>query len=202
MRTGSRALGSGLSIAVVVLAWQCCRTQEATLSACFPAGLELAAAVLLIAWSVSTHWAGAARWLALALCGQAAALQLIDAGVLIHYQHYRLPADAAADPFLRWALAAIALQTVLTGAGLAARRRAIAEWLSNRRNALCLAAGVAFCGSLAAALSRDPKFFVFEASLSAFLQVVNAANVLLFAWSLPVSGVPTLGRMFDALPIA
>src|SRR6185369_7140617 len=122
MRTGSRALGSGVSIAVLVLAWHYCRTAEGTLSAYFPAGIALTAAIVLMAWTVSTRWGGAGSWLALALCGQAAALQLIDAGVLIHYQHYRLPADAAAHPVLRWALAAVTLQSLLAAAGLAARR--------------------------------------------------------------------------------
>jgi hypothetical protein len=91
------------------------------------------------------------------------------------------------------------LQSLLAAAGLAARRQAIGEWLSNRTNALCLIAGVAFCGSVAAALSRDPKFFVFEISFAAFIQIVNAANLLLFAWSLPVAGLPALSRTFDAL---
>src|SRR5689334_4295510 len=104
MRTGSRALGSGVSIAVLVLASHYCRTPEGTLSAFFSSAVALAAAILLVAWTLSTRWGGAGRWLALALCGQAAALQLIDAGVLIHYQHYRLPPEAAGNPVLRWAL--------------------------------------------------------------------------------------------------
>src|SRR5437763_17120531 len=113
MRTGSRALGCCVSIAIVVLAWRYCRTGEGLLGAGFAAAIAAAAAVGLIFWTLRTRWCRAASWVALALCGQAAALQLIDAGVLIHYQHYRLPADAAADPALRWALVAVALQSVL-----------------------------------------------------------------------------------------
>ena len=82
-----------------------------------------------------------AKWLVLALFGQAAALQLIDAGVLIHYQHYRLPPQAAG-----WALAVVALQAVSVALGLAGHRQAIGDWLRNRRNALCLVAGIALCG--------------------------------------------------------
>ncbi|HUI78103.1 MAG TPA: glycosyltransferase family 39 protein [Bryobacteraceae bacterium] len=167
------------------------------MNGCFALGLALAAATLLAGWTAFTQWARSGRWLALALAGQAAALQLVDAGIRIHYQHYRLPAEAAADPVLRWMLLAVGLQIVLVACGLFRRRDAILPWCRSRRRVALVAAGIAACGCVAAAVSRDPRFYVAEVSLAAFIELVNAVNILLFAWGLPASGLKRLARWFD-----
>ena len=201
MRTGFRLFSAGVACAIVVLAWlsPLGRTSEGDFNGFFALALPAAAAALLAAWTVSSPWASSGRWLALALAGQAAALQLVDAGVRIHYQHYRLPAEAMADPVLRWVLLAVGLQSLLVAAGLFSRRGAILSWCRSGRRLALLAAGVAACGFVAAAVSRDPRFYVAEASLALFIELVNAGNILLVAWSLPASGLKTLGRRFDSL---
>lgn len=201
MRTGFRLFSTGVACAIVVLAWvnPHCRTYEGAVNGLFALALAAAVATLLAGWTAATLWARPGRWLALALAGQAAALQLIDAGIRIHYQHYRLPAEAMADPVLRWVLLAVGLQTLLVTAGLFSRRDVILAWCRNVRCLALLAAGVAACGCVAAAVSRDPRFYVAEVSLAVFIELVNAGNILLVAWSLPASGLKALGRRFDAL---
>jgi 4-amino-4-deoxy-L-arabinose transferase-like glycosyltransferase len=201
MRTGFRLLSTGVACAIAAAAWMIpyCRTSDGFPSGFFALGLSAAIAVLLAGWTASTLWALSGRWLALTLAGQAATLQLIDAGIRIHYQHYRLPAEALADPVLRWVLLAVGLQTLLVAAGLFLRRDAILAWCRSGHRLWLLAAGVASCGCVAAAVSRDPRFYVAEVSLAAFLQLVNAGNILLVVWALPAAGLKILGRRFDSL---
>lgn len=201
MRTGARLFGTAAACAIAAAFWSApfCRNSEGNLNGWFVLGAAAAVAALLAGWSAFTAWAGAGRWLALAVAGQAAALQLIDAGTRIHYQHYRLPAAAAADPMLRWALVVLCLQALAAGCGLFRRRRPITAWCRTGRHCLLLAAGVAACGCVAAAVSRDPRFYGAEAGLAALIELVSAANILLFAWSLPAAGLQALGSWFDSL---
>ena len=98
--TAFRAAGLAAAFAIVITAWMSphCRTPEGELSGRFAAALAAATAAALCGWTARSAWAGSGRWLALAIVGQAATLQLIDAGIRIHYQHYRLPSQAIDDP--------------------------------------------------------------------------------------------------------
>src|SRR5581483_11101951 len=89
-------------------------------------------------------------------------------------------------------------QTALVASGLTIYGRGIGAWLRGRR-ILFLALGAGGCGALAAALSRDPRYYALEVAFAAFLQCVNAANILLLAWSIPVHGFKPLARWFDSL---
>lgn len=201
MRTASRPVHAAAACVIVAFFWNApfCRTSEGGWNGCFALGLALAAAALLAGWTSFTQWASCGRWLALALAGQAAALQLVYAGIRIHYQHYRLPAEVMPDPFLRWMLAGVGLQFGLVAFGLFLHRGAIFRWCNNKRRLILLVGVVAVCGCLSAAVSREPRIYVAEASLAAFLELINAANILLFAWSLPQSGLKRIGQWFDAL---
>src|SRR5215831_8309064 len=134
MHTTFRLLALAIAVAILGYAARGSYFRNATgeLSGRFVVASAAAIAAFLLFWTVRSDWAGAAQWLSLALNGQAAALQLIDAGILIHYQHYRLPPEAMADPALRWPLFVVAVQTVLVGAGFVARRRTIREWMRSR----------------------------------------------------------------------
>jgi len=66
------------------------RGSEGILTGSFCLPFSISVALLVLAWSVSKEqWRKFGLWFALALIGQAVALQMIDAGPLIHYQHYR-----------------------------------------------------------------------------------------------------------------
>ena len=52
-------------------------------------GLAATASLVALAASLGGPLRRAGAWLALLILGQASALQLIDAGTTVHYQHYR-----------------------------------------------------------------------------------------------------------------
>jgi hypothetical protein len=140
----------------------------------------------------------ALMWLALALAGQAAALRLINAGPLIHYQHYFLPLAAFQDAGLRWAIILVALQAVSVLGGLAARRSEIGKWFRTLRSPWLAAGAVAASVCVAAAVSRDQIFFLFELAFAAAIQLINVGNIVLFAWALPGGWLKALGAHFDS----
>jgi hypothetical protein len=139
------------------------------------------------------------KWLALALLGQIAALRLIDAGPLIHYQHYVLPGQAWGDPKLRWALLLLVVQTCCVAAGLFARRGAIIRGLQTLGRPWRIAAALALSVCVAAAVSRDQTFFLKEWSFAAFVELLNAATLLLAAWDVPRAAADALTGRFRSI---
>ncbi|MBV8847426.1 MAG: glycosyltransferase family 39 protein [Bryobacterales bacterium] len=138
-------------------------------------------------------------WLALALLGQIAALRLIDAGPLIHYQHYRLPGAAFANPQFRWALAIVAAQAVLVCAGLLIRRSKIMDGMRTLGPAWRIAGAFAVLLCAAAAVSRDRFFFAEEWTFGAAIQLLNCGNIFLAACDFPARGVKAMAERFNAL---
>jgi hypothetical protein len=200
MRNGIRLLSLGAAVWIEAAAWRSsfCRNQEGDLNGHFVLALALAAACVLFGFTMGTIWSGFGRWLALALVGQAAALQLIDAGTRIHFQHYRLPLEALADPILRWAIMVVALQTLAVLAGIVAHASTIGRWMRRPGHAVRVAAVLIVSGCAGAAVSRDQRFFVLELSFAAFIQLVNAANILFLAWSIPQDRLKSLSLRFDS----
>lgn len=168
------------------------RSAEGIWSGSFLLALALAGIIALIGCTVRTTWQRAGLWLALALIGQYSALQLIDAGPLLHFQHYRLPPEILASAPLKMALLVFLVQAVFVIAGLTTRAQAMLEWI--RRNGGLLRAGfiIAACCCVSAALSRQPKSFLFEICFASLIEMVNLANILLFAWVAPESFGPKI----------
>src|SRR5438105_14813122 len=80
--------------AVLLLAWAAStpffRNPDGSLATVFCAALAAAAAAILLSVAIGTRSIACACWGALAITGSAAALQLINAGTGIHYQHYAI----------------------------------------------------------------------------------------------------------------
>ena len=123
---------------------------------------------------------------ALALAGQAVALQAIDAGNAIHYQHYRVPPP--------WPIAVfLAVQAAFVAAGLL-RLRAGWSWRSWR---VWIAVAIAcFSG---AAVSRDIRFFALEMLFAAVVQAINLGNILLVTASIPETLAPRLRARLESV---
>lgn len=156
--------------------------------------LPLAAGLGLIllggAWNTSLRTSAA--WLALALIGQAAALQLIDAGPFVRYQHYVGPRQLA-EGFRMLPAALLGLQLACVVA--AVRSRLSACWarlprLETWRVALALLLFVL----PSAILSRSLPLYVGELMLASAVQAVNVANVFLIVTTLPESWKARLSR--------
>jgi hypothetical protein len=149
-------------------------------SASFPVA---AAAAAVLATLASIRGAGpAAPWIALAILGQGASLQLIDAGPWVHYERYRLVLPTTVVG--RLAIAILLVQTLLVCTALLRRRTQIASLLKTigvGRLVLCLVAS-ALC---AAAVAANVSAYVAELLLAAALQSINLATIVLFAAALP-----------------
>jgi hypothetical protein len=183
-------------LAVAAIAWAAAdprlRDPEGipTGAVCLPISLAAAFAVAGAAWR--SAWRRAALWLALALAGQAVALQMIDAGTRLHYQHYRPLGWLAANR--PWLLLFAGFQTAAVAAGWRGRWRPAWRWLRRQLRWWQLALVAAVFGLTAATVSEDVRFYVAELAFAAFLQTVNLGNVILVAWSLPAAGLAALGE--------
>lgn len=150
---------------------------------CFPIAAAIAFGVL--GYGISKQWRAAAFWLALAMVGQAAAVQMVDAGQMIKYAHYRpIGTLMAMSP---WLLLLIAFQTVFVLIGLQGRFTIIRTWLT-RNFKLWQLAGIAFVFIITSAtVSRDISLYLQEIPLAAFIQLLNLFTIVLAVWAIPES---------------
>jgi hypothetical protein len=156
------------------------RDGEGALKGSFVVAIAAALALSVVGLAAGREGMRAALWCALAFMGQAAALQMIDAGVRIHYQHYD-PLRSNRIP----ALVFFCIQACIVAAGAWPHVRAAANWL--RRNfRLWQLAAIAIGGlTFAAPVSRDRRSFVLELAFGALVQIVNFINVALAVAAIP-----------------
>jgi len=154
---------------------------------CLPISATIGLAAF--AWGLVTPWRKFVFWFSASLVGQAVALQLIDAGNFIRYQHYRPSSWLIAHPVL---LVLLAAQTLLVAGNIIRHGLEIRVWLKEhfRLWQLFVVAVVFFLSS--AALSRDVSFYVKEVFFAAFVQTVNLGSILLMALAIPDGVTPKL----------
>jgi hypothetical protein len=152
---------------------------------CLP--LAVTVALVVLAFAVGTPLVESGFWLALAIVGQALALQTIDAGKFIHYQHYR-PVETVAAAHGREVLAAVALHALVVAVGVVRHWPSIAAGLRQRRRwwQVALVAAV-FCGS-SATLSREVSVFVGELLFASAIELVNLVTIILVVLAIPSEG--------------
>lgn len=122
-------------------------------------------AFMILGWLIAGRLKGFALWLALAIIGQAVALQMIDAGPLVHYQHYRSFGRLLVgnDSLL---LIMLAAQTALVAVGFRTRWPTIRAWLGRSFKTWQLfGIGLIFLLS-SAAVSRNISVYITELLLA------------------------------------
>ena len=139
------------------------------------------AGALLLASSRSTRWSKPAKWIALALIGQAATLRIIRAGPVIRYEHAALPWEWAGQEQLAGAL--LLLQGIIVSTALWRRR---GSWTGIASHPWRLVAGLVVFMAGASSLSPEPAQYAGEALFRSMLQVVALGNALLIGSTLPV----------------
>jgi 4-amino-4-deoxy-L-arabinose transferase-like glycosyltransferase len=160
------------------------RDAEGFLEGSFSLPVAVGVALLILGWAVSNRWRRFAFWLALALVGQAVALQMIDAGSALGYQHYRTLGRLLTET-PPWLLIYLAAQTALVVAGFAARWSRIRVWLDRTfRPWQLIGVGLIFFLS-AATVSPQVPVYITELFLAALVQTVNLGNIVLIAWAFP-----------------
>lgn len=136
-------------------------------------------------------------WVGVLIVGQAAALQLVEAGPVVRYQHYAPLDRLVAKP---WLLAVLLAQALLVGAVVArdltqiraAGRRLGGPW------ALLVVAAAFVVPS--ATLSRPPARMALDLAIATLVQMLGAATVLVAALSIPSATLQgwrdAIGRAF------
>ena len=149
--------------------------------------LPFATGVALLSFGAfaGTKWLYFVGWAGVALVGQAAALQMIDAGRLIHFQHYRPIPELFDQNGI--ALSFLALQTICVGFGLWPRLGAIHKWLQRWFATWQLMLIFVVLSLSSAAVTPNPATYITSLGMGTFVQLVNIANIILLAWSVPAS---------------
>jgi 4-amino-4-deoxy-L-arabinose transferase-like glycosyltransferase len=162
---------------------------------CLP--LAIGAGIILLGCLAKDKYKNFAGWLVLAIVGQAASLQMIDAGRLIHYQHYRSLSDLInKEPLL---LILFAAQTLLVAFGIGRRWAVLNEWLDKTfaRWQLITIAFLMFVAG--AAVTRDASIYLTSLFIAGLVQFINLANIVLLIWSLPSETIVSLQKKITRL---
>lgn len=148
----------------------------------------LATAILVIAAAWRTPLRLAAAWFALVIAGQGLALQLVDAGTTVHYQHYRLiPGEWSVPDMI--ILALLACQGLLAIAALRPRIGVLSGWIrvhlgSLRALVICIAVIL-----MSTFPSRELPLFAAELVFSGLIILIQFACLLLGLMSIPAQSV-------------
>lgn len=170
-------------------------------SVCLP--LSAGIALLLAGWCVGRRWLQAGLWAGAGSIGQATALQLINAGPTLHYQHYTPVTQLLSEtqPLL---LAVMAAYTLIVCAGLVLHRHTLSAWFGTRLNRWQLVGIALILTATSATVSHDLPVYLSELVLASIIQFVNLGAVVLAVLALPsdaVAGVNhRLHTLFDETP--
>ncbi|MFQ5466226.1 MAG: glycosyltransferase family 39 protein, partial [Thermodesulfobacteriota bacterium] len=163
-----------------------------------------AAAGLVVAGCAA--WRGlrqTAFWTLLAFAGQASALQLIEAGHQVRYQHYISPAGLVSEAH---PVVIVILVFQIAAVGYAAARGfpGFRAWASTRLKTWQFVAAALVTVATSAVFSRDKGFYIQEVIIASFIQFMNLANVILIAGSIPDAAAgrlrTRLGEIFSDAP--
>ncbi len=138
------------------------------------------------------HWLPVLLWSSLAFAGHVSALQLVEVGPHVRYQHYK-PLDwllTETNPI--WPALLIA-QTVLVVLGLRTMAASAWTWTKARLGGWAVAAAAVVCVLTSAALSRDSGAYLGELCLSSLIQAISLGNVLLAVLAIPAQALAALG---------
>jgi hypothetical protein len=152
--------------------------------------IATAAAIAITVLSRRTAFRSSGLWLTLAVLGQAAALQLIEAGPYVRFQHYASPEGLDGTRLV--SLGLIVAQCALVSGALLRRRRAIRAFFRGRFRYWRLAL-VAVAAFLAGAVpSLDLGLYAGELLFSFLIAAIGLGNAALVAAALPSSAVASL----------
>ena len=124
-------------------------------------------------------WSKTSLWLGLAAVGQWSALQLIDAGPRIHFQHYLGPGEWLRGDRRTLAALLLALQAVCVVAALASRALPFLNRLAAHFRWWRILAAAGLSAATSAALSPQPGQLIGEIALATTIQLMALGNVIL-----------------------
>jgi hypothetical protein len=139
----------------------------------------------------------AAGWLALALMGAFSALQLVEAGPALRYQHLA-PAWTLFQPRRAMWTGIIIVQALLVAWGCARNWNKLGAWTRGVPR-WRLTVAVILASAVGATVSADVWRYVSELPIAAGIQIVNVLNIVLAASAIPGDSLERFTRWSDRL---
>lgn len=144
-----------------------------------------------------SNWRKFGGWLALLLIGQAASLQLINAGNLIHFQHFRSFTEMLRE--FPVAFSITVLQLIIVAASLLLRRKKVGRFIEKRFNKLQIAIALGAMLVFGAAATPDANIYL-RSLASAFIIQLGGIGTIVFAVSaIPKSSTDNLRIRLNSL---
>lgn len=165
-------------------------------SFCLPVSVGIA--LIIYGAVISGRYKRSAFWFAIAIVGQSIALQLIEAGPFVRYQHYKTfySLFVETNPLLFIFLFA---QTILVIIGFRTIWSRIITWIVSAFKLWQLSGiGLIFFIS-SATVSRDISVYMAELPFATFVQTLNLATIVLMVWHFPEEMIVSLRHKFDKL---
>lgn len=173
------------------------RDDEKTLDSRFCLPLAAGFALVVLGTFFTSRWKTFAGWTALMIVGQAVSLQMINAGRVATFQQYHSIRELWSDGGSLLIL--FAAQTICVVCGLNGRAVAVKKWFGEtftRRQLILSGVFLFFAG---AALTPAINVYLTSLSMSAIVQLVSLANVMLAVWSVPTDALRRLSGKIEAL---
>jgi 4-amino-4-deoxy-L-arabinose transferase-like glycosyltransferase len=153
---------------------------------------ELVAALAIAFIGLARGWGKAAGWLALGLIGQAALLELYQAGPVVGYAHLRF--------WHGWSehalpLVVLAAQVGVVAVAAAPRLRRWGSWIGGRIGSLRAGFVLALMLAASAKLARPVEDFATELGVVFALHLVQLATIVLAVQALPPAAVERLREL-------
>lgn len=161
--------------------------------------LSASASIVSLGLTAFNKWKRAGIWFSLALISQAAALQLINAGWQLRYQHLKPFSELVSAPFV-YASGLILLQAIVVATGLILRRNEIGSWLGQKLGPGRLLAFLAILVISATTVSENVWFYFEELALAGVILLVQLCNIALFIEAIPwgaVKAAPKVAGIFQ-----
>jgi hypothetical protein len=156
---------------------------------------KVSSEVVFTVVNASTAWLRFAGLFSLAVAGQAASLLMIDAGRLIHFQHYRSFTELLADH--RLALFVVGIQTVVMGAASLRYLKPTAVWIGSNFRGWQFALIVAFLLLSGAAVTPDFAVYSNSILIGTWVQVLSMVSLILVVAAVPAEGVRWFNSILD-----
>ena len=136
----------------------------------------------------AARWIRCGLWSLLFIVGQAAALQLYEAGKIPRYQRYQPLSDLLTTR--HWLpLVVLLLQAMAVSAASGRWGRLVMAWLRGRAGRLGIVLMTAAFVMSSATVSRDTSRYLTELILASLVQAISLATLLLAAESVPSDGL-------------
>ncbi len=173
------------------------RDGQGALAGRFVLPLSAGVGLIFLGSVVGTKWRAFGAWLCAALVGEAAALQMIDAGRLIHFQHYRLPSELLAN--YGFELAVIFILTLFVGFSIRRHLGEIWSWIRVNVGPWRFAVAALFLIFAGAAVTPDLSVYATSLAIGAWIQIVSLGAVILMVLSVPEAALEKVSAKFNVL---